>query len=154
MEQRLRYWGIGLLVVGGLGWAYLPDLFLQLAHNQSAGLFWHLQTLALFVVLPAGAGLVAASLVIHALHHGASDLFFRYLIIAATALIAVGLALQFWGSDLSTGIADYLGPSGRPGALLAGFVLTVAESVALPLGIALAVTLPVITWVRQTQPAD
>lgn len=150
MERRVRNWGIALMSVGIVCWAPLPDLILRVTWDgQPSAWLWHMQTAALYALLPGGAGLIAGSLVIRALADGVGDRGWYRVLITAAALIAVGLFLRT-GPDLGASSADYLGPTGAAGTILASFVLTVATAAILPLGIALAVTLPVLGAIRSS----
>lgn len=145
VERRIRLLGMGLMVAGLVLLEGGPPL-LQMAGVADLGPWVLTSDLARAVMLPLGAGLVAASLVVRAVTAGVTGGFVRTELAGAVALVGAGLLARAWGWSAAHELEQYLGPTGRAGALLAYAIVTVVAAVAVPLGVSLGAAWPVLRW--------
>lgn len=152
----MRLGGVLLLVAAVLA-VYAVDLLMSrggTGANEFRLLDWSWRVLA-----PAGAMLIAVSLAMRALTGGANSAFLRAQSGAGLALLTLGLLNMAIGTSVLAAADDSLGPTGRAGAHLLSFAARVINVTALPLGIALLATLPLLRLAgagapHQQEPAD
>ena len=140
VERATRLVGV-LLLVGAVGTNYLTELLFSRAPRVE---FFEGYDLAFRVLAPAGAMLIAASLAVRALTQPFSSPTARAQLIAGLTLLAVGLLQMTYGPQILAAISDSLGPTANAGSLLVVFLTRVVGLTALPLGIALLATQPLI----------
>lgn len=141
VESRVRLGGVLLLVAAVLA-VYVVELLMSRGGsgaNEFRLLDWSWRVLA-----PAGAMLIAVSLAMRAWTGGANTAFLRAQIGAGLTLLTLGLLNMTIGTSVLAAVDDYLGPTGRAGAHLVGFAARVINVTALPLGVALLTTLPLL----------
>ncbi len=105
-------------------------------------LVWVLSVLASGVLAPAGATLFAVSLVVRGLTRGVTSRFVRTQLVIGIGLLLVGVAQVFYLNHVISTVDDYLGPTGRAGAVFLEPVRLLIGVGALTLGVALLATAP------------
>jgi hypothetical protein len=141
VERSTRLAGGGLLI-GAVVIYYLADQLFRRAPAK-IGLFEGYD-LAARVLAPSGAMLIAASLAVRALTRPFSSPSARAQLIAGLTLLAVGLLQMFFGPEILAAISDVLGATANAGIFLFEFLAHVVGVTALPLGIALLATQPLV----------
>ena len=96
------------------------------------------------VLAPAGAMLIAASLAIRALTRPFSRPTPRAQLVVGSALLAVGPLQMTYGPQILATITDFLGATANAGILIVEVLARVVGLTALPLGIALLATQPLV----------
>ena len=107
------------------------------------GLFERFE-LAVRVLAPAGAMLIATSLAVRSLTRPFSSPTARSQLIAGLTLLAMGLLQMTYRPQILTAFSDFLGTTANAGVHLVVFLARVVSLTALPLGIALLATQPLI----------
>ena len=141
VERSTRLAGV-LFLVGAVLTYYLADRLFSQAPAQ-IGLF-ELYDLATRVLAPAGAILIATSLAVRSLTRPFSSPTARSQLIAGLTLLAMGLLQMTYGPQILTAFSDFLGTTANAGVHLVVFLARVVSLTALPLGIALLATQPLI----------
>jgi hypothetical protein len=141
VERSTRLAG-GVLLIGAVVTYYLTDQLFSRAPAK-IGLFEGYE-LAVRVLAPAGALLIATSLAVRALTRPFSSPSARAQLTAGLTLLAVGLLQMFFGPGILAAISDVLGASANAGVFLVEFLTRVVGLTALPLGIALLATQPLL----------
>jgi hypothetical protein len=140
VERATRLVGL-LLLIGAVGTYYLTELFFSRAPRVE---FFEGYDLAARVLAPAGAMLSATSLAVRSLTRPFSSPTARSQLIAGLTLLAVGLIQMTYGPQILAAFSDFLGTTASAGVLLVVFLARVVGLTALPLGIALLATQPLI----------
>lgn len=140
VERSTRLAG-GLLLIGAVLTFYLTDLLFS--RSPRVELFEGYD-LAARVLAPAGAMLVAASLAVRALTRPFSRPTPRAQLLIGIALLAVGLAHMAYGPQILAATSDVLGATANAGIFIAELLARVVGLTALPLGIALLATQPLV----------
>ncbi len=141
VERSTRLAGV-LLLIGAVVGYYLTDQLFSRAPAR-IGLFEGYD-LAARVLAPTGAALIAVSLAVRALTRPFSSPSARAQLAAGLTLLAVGLLQMFFGPGTLIAINDFLGATANAGTVLVTFLARVVGLTALPLGIALLATQPLI----------
>ena len=140
VERATRLVGI-LLLIGAVGTYYLTELFFSRSPRVE---FFEGYDLAARVLAPAGAVLIATSLAVRSLTRPFSSPTARSQLIAGLTLLAVGLLQMTYGPQILAAFSDFLGTTASAGVHLVVFLARVVSLTALPLGIALLATQPLI----------
>ncbi len=130
-----------LLLIGAVGTYYLTGLFFSRSPRVE---FFEGYELAVRVLAPAGAMLIATSLAVRSLTRPFSSPTARSQLIAGLTLLAMGLLQMTYGPQLLAAFSDFLGTTANAGVHLVVFLARVVGLTALPLGIALLATQPLI----------
>ena len=141
VERSTRLAGV-LLLIGAVLTLYLIELVLN--RSPARVELFEGYGLAARVLAPAGAMLIATSLAIRALTRPYSNPSPRAQLAAGLTLLALGLLQMSFGPEILAALSDLLGPTANAGILVAAFLARVISLIALPLGIALLATQPVI----------
>lgn len=141
VERATRLAGM-LLLAAAVGTIYLTELLIERA-GARFDLFYGYD-LAARVLAPAGAMLIATSLAVRSLTRPFSSPTARSQLIAGLTLLAAGLLQMTYGPQLLAAFSDFLGTTANAGVLLVVFLARVISLTALPLGIALLATQPLI----------
>jgi hypothetical protein len=147
VERSTRLAG-GLLLVSAVLTYYLTDLLFS--RSPRVELFEGYD-LAARVLAPAGAMLIAASLAIRAVTNPFSRPTPRAQLVVGIALLAVGLVHMTYGPNIHAAITDVLGATANAGILIAEVLARVVALTALPLGIALLATQPLVRLAQTRQ---
>jgi hypothetical protein len=147
VERSTRLAG-GLLLVSAVLTVYLTDLLFS--RSPRVELFEGYDVAAR-VLAPAGAMLIAASLAIRALTRPFSRPTPRAQLVVGSALLAVGLLQMTYGPQILATITDFLGATANAGILIVEVLARVVGLTALPLGIALLATQPVVRLAQTRQ---
>lgn len=140
VERATRLVGM-LLLIGAAGTYYLTELFFSRSPRVE---FFEGYELAVRVLAPAGAMLIATSLAVCSLTRPFSSPTARSQLIAGLTLLAMGLLQMTYGPQLLAAFSDFLGTTANAGVHLVVFLARVVGLTALPLGIALLATQPLI----------
>ena len=141
VERAIRLVGM-LLLIGAVGTYYLTELFFSRAPDRVE--FFKGFDLAVRVLAPAGAMLIATSLAVRSLTRPFSSPTARSQLIAGLTLLAMGLLQMTYGPQILTAFSDFLGTTANAGVHLVVFLARVVSLTALPLGIALLATQPLV----------
>jgi hypothetical protein len=144
-ERSTRLAGV-LLLVGAVLTVYVTDLLLSRPPHRVE--LFKSYDLAVFVLAPAGAMLVAASLAIRALTRPFSRPTPRAQLVVGIALLAAGLLQMTVGPQILASVTDVLGPTANAGILLVEVLARVNRLAAVPLGIALLANQPLVRFAQ------
>ena len=153
LERRIRVGGV-LLLAASLLVVLGADRYAQ--SNASGDLRWLYQvtTFSALALAPAGAMLVAVSVVVRGLARGGAASFRRGQLVVGLLLVAVGVLSMWRGSNGLAELEEFLGPTGRPGAFVLGLAAQAIALAALPLGLALLTLLPLYRLVGSDEEID
>lgn len=152
LERSSRVAGV-LLLFGALLARYLTELTIRRRPSGGVEIFYGYD-LAARVLAPAGAVLIASSLAIRALTRPHRNPSARAQLVAGLALITVGLVQVAFGPKMLSAFNDFLGATGKAGILLLENLSHIVSLVALPLGIALLATLPIVRLAQSLHAHD
>lgn len=148
IERSTRLAG-GLLLLGALATLYLVELLLRRTPHRIEVVEGY--ELAVRVLAPAGAMFIAVSLAIRALTRPFSRPTPRTQLIIGIASLAVGLLQMAFGPQILAAITEFLGATANAGILLVEVLARVIGLTALPLGIALLATQPLVRLAQTRQ---
>jgi len=148
IERSTRLAG-GLLLLGALVTLYFVELLLRRTAYRIE--VFEGYELAARVLAPAGAMLIAVSLAIRALTRPFSRPTPGTQLGIGIASLAVGLLLMTFGSQILAAITEFLGATANAGILLVEVLARVIGLTALPLGIALLATQPLVRLAQTRQ---
>ena len=147
VERSTRLAG-GLLLVSAVLTVYVTDLLFS--RSPRVELFEGYD-LAARVLAAAGAMLIAASLAIRALTRPFSRPTPRAQLVVGITLLGVGLLQMTYGHQILAAITGFLGATANAGILIVEVLARVVGLTALPLGIALLATQPVVRLAHTRQ---
>jgi hypothetical protein len=148
IERSTRKAG-ALLLVGAVLLLYVTDLLLSRSPQRAEILEGY--DLATRVLAPAGATLVAVSLVVRALTRPFSRPTPRAHLVVGIVLLAVGLLQMTYGPQILTAIIEVLGATANAGVFVVEVLARVVGLTALPLGIALLASHPLVRLAQTRQ---
>ena len=145
VERSTRLAG-ALLLVGAVLAVYVTDLLVSRSPHRVE--LFKAYDVAVFVLAPAGAMLLAVSLAIRALMRPFSSPTPRTQLGVGIALLCVGLLHMAYGPQILAAITDFLGATANAGILIVEVLSRVVGLTALPLGIAVLATQPLVRLAR------
>jgi hypothetical protein len=148
VERSTRLAGV-LLLIGAVLAIQLTEYVLSRSPDRVE--LFESFGLAARVLAPAGAMLIATSMAARALTRPFSSPSARTQLVTGLALLTLGLLQMSFGPEILAAISDYLGATGSAGATLVGFLAQVVSLTALPLGIALLATQPLIRLAQMSR---